>query len=192
MCGRESKSPTWFAVIVAVLFVFGGYFIWRGFLSWADANFSFTAPSPAAPSISNSAKTVTAQTNVIAQTMTFAARPSPTSSCQQFRVKVLRARVRECPKDTCNTIALPEQGAVFCVYRLAPQTTDWYEVNLKPDDPIGELGYMSVSVLSPVNPTPRPSPTLNLATVTLVPTPSPSPSFAPPATNTRNPTIAAP
>src|SRR5450432_2377740 len=171
MYGPQSKSPTWFVVITGVLLVFGGYFIWRGFLFWADANFSFTPPTATISSDSNSSAANKSGTKftILDLTKTVAVTASPTPSCQQFRVKVLRARVRECAKDTCNTISLPEQGAVFCVLRVAPDATDWYVVNLKPDDPIGQIGYMSSSVLVPVNPTPKPSPTLNLATVTVVP-----------------------
>ena len=175
MYGRQSNTPTWFIIVVAVTLVFGGYFVWRGLLAWADANFSYTAPTASSQDGSDGPTLPFSSRNL---SKTIPPTASPTQVCIQFRVKVLRARVRECPKDTCNTITLPEQGAVFCVLGAAPEATDWYRVNLKPDDPLGEIGYMSSSVLSAVNPTPKPSATLNLATVTQVPTTT-TPTFTP-------------
>ncbi len=178
--GTGSGTPIWLIVLVGMLVVFGGFFIWSGLLRFLNASGDITAP-------------VTAQAASAAQqdqASASASEPIPTiptetpvRPCQSFRVNVVKARVRECAKDTCATLeTMYSEGAVVCVYGVAPAATDWYEVNLRPTSVYPQIVYMHTSVLDAINPTRRPTRTATaLPTVTLIPTlrPSRTPSFTP-------------
>ena len=186
MYSRQSKTSSCFAIIAGVIVVFSAYFVWRGFLSWAASSDTGPTPGINATALQQSLdKTATLDALMGRADVTPTLPPSttPQKVCQQFKVNVIRARIRECPKDTCNTISLPQQGSQICVYSLAPEATDWYVIDMNPTGP-EELGYMSKSVLVPMYPTTRPSPTLNLATVTPVPTLTPTITPTIPPTNT--------
>ncbi len=159
--------PVALIIVGGMLLVFGGYFVWNGLVSFMSAQGDITAP-------------VTQQANaLIAQTQAIQAIPSPIvfpsatppRICLDFRVSVVKARVRDCPKDSCTAHdTLYSQGALMCVYGPAPGATDWYEVNLRPTGSFPQIGYMSSSVLYAVNPTHRPTMTFTpLPTVTPVP-----------------------
>lgn len=187
MYARQSnKFPGWLIVLAAMLLVFGGYYIWQGFMAFMATNGNIAAPVTATAFHTILEQTITS--NAPGSTLDLSAgiqiTLTATKVCQQFKVKVLKARIRECAKDTCNTIDLPVQGTTICVYGVSPDATDWYEINVNPTDPIPQLGYMHDSVLVPLNPTARP---LNLPTVTLVPSATRKPTANPPPTNTPNP-----
>jgi hypothetical protein len=190
MYPRQSRSfPTWLAVIVALLLVFGGYYIWRGLMAFFESSGDITAPATYA-AFANQTATVDAQTEVptLDFTQPLNITTTPQRVCQDFRVKPVRARVRECPKETCGTITMPSQGMKICVFGVASDDPEWYEVNLKPDDPIPQIGYMHNSVLDPMNPTKRPTNTFTpLPTVTDVPSATPTRTPTPLPTKTPNP-----
>jgi len=184
---RESnRLPLWMGAFFAALLVFGGCFLWRGLIAFVESGGNITAPVTSAAD----------QSTALVQTQTSAVTPiqatlsvlfgTPTAArpCIDFYVTVVRARVRECPNETCETITMPYQNAIVCVYGPAKDNPDWYEVNVNPKDPIPQAGYMHKSVIYPRNPTPYPTPTprvtrtpttppLVLATVTPVPEPTP-------------------
>ncbi len=190
MYARQSnKFPGWLVVLAAMLLVFGGYYVWQGFMAFMATNGNIAAPATATAFRTFLEQTITGNTpgGTVAPGAGMPITLTATKTCQQFKVKVLKARIRECAKDTCNTLDLPAQGTTICVYGVSPDATDWYEININPTDPIPQLGYMHDSVLVPLNPTARPSPTLNLPTVTPVPSATHKPTTSPPPTNTPNP-----
>jgi hypothetical protein len=191
MYSRQSRTSSCFAIVAGIAVVFGAFFLWRGFLAW----FSYSAVTPdaavAATALQQSLDKTATMNMFLGKadvTPTLGPTITPEKVCKQFKVNVIRARIRECPKESCYTISLQEQGAQICVRSLAPEATDWYIIDMNPSGP-QELGYMSKSVLVPMNPTPRPSPTLNLATVTPVPTQTPTLTFTAPPTNTPDTSI---
>jgi hypothetical protein len=176
-----------------MLVVFGGYYVLRGFMVFVASNGDINAPV-----LTRTAEIgfQTATVNVILGTLDLHNLPTvavtPTQSCMEFKVKVVKARIRECAKDTCNTIDLPVQGTSICVIGPAADDADWYQIIVDPKDPIAEIGYMHKSVLSPVNPTKTPMPTLKLSTVTPLPTVLQTKTSTPPFTNTPNPAVPPP
>lgn len=190
MYPRQSRSvPTWLTVIAALLLVFGGYYIWRGLIAFFESSGNIAAPATNA-ALSNQTATIDAQTQM--PTLDFSQplniTTTPPRVCQDFRVKPVRARVRECPKETCGTITMPSQGMKICVFGVSSDDPEWYEVNLKPDDPIPQIGYMHNSVLDPMNPTKRPTNTFTpLPTVTDIPSATPTRTPTPLPTKTPNP-----
>src|SRR5579859_2712593 len=193
MYSRRSSSPGWLIVCTAIFLVFGLYFVWRGIMAWVASSGGIVVVTPTL-SEANVGRTATVNaifgTVVVTEVTPITATPSRV--CQDFRVKVQKARIRDCPKDTCNTISLPGQGASICVYGVAPDAPDWYEIDVNPSDPASDIGYMSRSVLSPAHPTPTSSATLNLSTVTPVPSRTPTITSTAPPTNTPNPLVLPP
>ncbi|MBO9310595.1 MAG: hypothetical protein J7551_12515, partial [Chloroflexi bacterium] len=156
---RERDGSAWQAAIIAALIVFGGYFLWRGALAFLSTAGDITAPATA-----TAAATVTLRPTrtfeVPPMNLIFGVRPTA-RPCLEFYVTVMRARVRECPSERCETLAMPYRGNRICVYGRAEDAPEWYEVNLRPDDPIPHRAYMHQSVIAAVNPTPRPSATVS-------------------------------
>lgn len=194
MYSRQSRTSSCFAIVAGIVVVFGAFFVWRAFLVWFS--FSAVTPDPAVQATAlqqslDKTATMAMFLGIADITPTVGPTFTPQKICQQFKVSVIRARIRECPKETCNTISLIEQGTQICVYSLAPNATDWYVIDINPGG-AEELGYMSKSVLVPMNPTPRPSPTLKLATVTPVPTQIPTLTSTAPPTNTPDTSISIP
>ncbi|MEP7289514.1 MAG: hypothetical protein ABI947_27510 [Chloroflexota bacterium] len=185
---RANKLPGCLAVAAALLLVFGGYTIWRGFMGFMASSGNIIDPVIRVTTQNNINQTATVDAKFGTLDLSNPSGPgmTPTKSCQTFKVKVVKARIRECPKDTCNTITFPAQGASICVYGIAPDATDWYQVNVDPTDPITQLGYMHESVIVPGNPTARP---LNLPTVTPVPSNTPTQTPKPLPTPTINPAV---
>jgi hypothetical protein len=186
MYSRQSKNiPGWLVALAGLFLVFGGYYIWRGVIAFFESNGNIAAPATYA--------VIEKQTPTLGEedmpTIDFGAGAMPTErSCQDFRVSVIRARVRECPKETCATLSMPSQGTKICVYGLVLQAPDWYEINISPDEPFPRTGYMHTSVLDALNPTKTPTRTYTpLPTVSPVPSPTPSRTFTPLPTRTPHP-----
>lgn len=186
-----------FLAILAGMLVFGGYFVWRGFLAWVDAGGDITAPVTAAASTIDSqaaaAQTATLNLGTTIPLNFLLVSPTPARECMVFRVIVIRARIRECPMTTCPTMDQPAQGAQICVYGPAPidpkypDAENWYEVNLDPNDPLPRIGYMRNDLIEPINPTKRPTRTAtSLPTITLTRTKRPT--ITPTPTDTLPPT----
>jgi hypothetical protein len=172
MYSRRSngRAGCW-AIIAGLLLVFGGYYVWRGFMTFMASNGDINAPI-----LTRTAEVSfqTATVNRILGTLDLHDLPTipftPTKACIEFKVKVVKARIRECPKETCNTIDLPVQGTSICVVGPAADDNNWYQIIVDPKDPIAEIGYMHKSVLAPANPTKTPMPPLKFPTVTPLPT----------------------
>jgi hypothetical protein len=184
------KFPAWLVVALAMLLIFGACYLWRGLLGFFETGGNIAAATPV-PSTLNTTMTIT----VAPLNYVFASR-TPAPPCQEFFVNVIRARVRECPSETCDTLETPNQNAIICVYGVAPDAPDWYRVNLDPNEPIPRIGYMHNSVIDAVHPTKRPTqtplPTLTftpLPTITPVPNRGASPAVTPPPTLKPVPTL---
>lgn len=193
MYPRQSRTiPAWLIVVSAMLLVFGGYYIWRGLIDFFDSRGDIAAPATYAVSTLQTATfdTFSAQGNV--PTVNVASQslstPKPSRVCHDFRVIVIRARVRECPNETCNTVVMPGQGAQMCVYGPAQEAPEWYEVNVNPDAPVPHIGYMHNSVVEAISPTKRPTITPTpLPTITPVPSLTSTQTMTPPPSNTPDP-----
>ncbi len=173
-----TRTPFWLLISGAALLVFGGYALYIGVTSFLAQSGNIGAPLTA--TVQNKAQ----QTELALQLSVTEAISVPTRlptntpipPCMDFRVNVVKAKVRECAKDTCPTLELMyAQNAVVCVFGGAPAATDWYTVNVRPDSLYPELAYMHSSVLDAIHPTPRPTRTATaLPTVTLIPTAKPT------------------
>jgi hypothetical protein len=171
----ERSTPVWVTVLGGLLFVFGGFALYSGVLSFLNGGGDITAP------ITRTAAYVEQATREQAEARlqqygraTFTPIPSRTAvpPCQDFRVNVIKAKVRECPSETCPTLeAMVSQGNLVCVVGAVPNANQWYQINLRPNSTYPDFGYMHNSVIDAVRPTPRPTRTpTGLPTVTAVPT----------------------
>ncbi len=186
---QPSRTPAWLVVLAGVLLVSGAYFLWRGLLSHIESGGQIATPIGATPDDVAGRQPATGEVPGSFKPLEFTqATPTPQRPCQEFKVNVIRARIRECPRETCETLDKPAQGTIICVYGVAMNAPDWYEVNMLPGDPIPRIGYMHNSVIYPLKPTQRPSHTYTpLPTVTSVPTQRPTRTLTPPPTRTLDP-----
>jgi hypothetical protein len=174
----STKTPFWVAALGGMLFVFASYLLYAGFLTFLTSGGDITAPATATAASAaqatgyalNQAPEVGAQGTARIPTRL----PTRTTvpPCQDFVVSVVKARVRECAKDTCTSLdTMLSQGQIVCVLGPAAGAVDWYQVNLRPDQLYPEIAYMHSSVIDAVRPTSRPSRTpTGLPTVTPLPT----------------------
>lgn len=187
----------WLVVITAALLVFGGYYTWRGVLNFLDAGGNISAPVTA--TVSRLTSVVNDATETEGTLVFFDATVTPKRTCIDFKVTVVRARARDCAKDTCETVRMPVYGDTICVYGVSTSDPDWYEINLQPEDILPLIAYMHKSVIAPLHPTARPTQTFTpLPTVTPMPTlprtatptevPTDTPNPATPPTRTPIPT----
>ncbi len=167
-------------VLVGALFVFGGYFVWRGFLSFLDDQGNITAQitrEAFASATARSAPVENLPTLYMPPTFT------PLPPCQWFKVDVERAVYRECPSQNNRDCPIREvipYGTELCIYSRAPGYPEWYVVELNPDGAYRDTVFIHESVIEPLHPTPTPSQTFTpLPTVTPAPTFTPSPSVPP-------------
>ncbi len=186
---RSGPSPL-FIVSIGALMVFGGYFVWVGFLGFLQDHGDLTAP---ATRQANDTATAQAAPQVFLPSPFMPATFTPLPACQWFKVKVDRAVYRECPsKDNneCPIRETVEYGTELCVYARVPDNPEWYIVELNPGGSYRDTVFMHESVLEAVNPTVTPAPTMTPGpTITPVPTFTPAPTTlpGPTATPTRPP-----
>lgn len=163
--------------------MFGGYFLWIGFLNFLEDRGDITAQTTREAAAS---ATAYAAPPLILPSPYFPATFTPLPPCQWFMVKVDRAVYRECPsKDNreCPIRETVEYGTEFCVYARVPGNPEWYVVELNPGGAYRDTVFMHESVLKAVNPTVTPAPTWTPGpTVTPIPTRTPPPTSPPSAT----------
>jgi hypothetical protein len=178
------RFPAWLAAALAMLLVFGACYLWRGLLGFFETGGNIAAATQVPATLNTTMTATIAPLNFVFATRT------PAPPCQEFYVSVVRARVRQCPSETCDTLETPVQNAIICVYGVAPDAPDWYRVNLDPNEPIPRVGYMHNSVIAAAHPTRRPAPTpLPTLTFTPLPTVTPVPDLASSPTATAPPTV---
>ncbi len=174
-------------MIVAVvgLLVFGGYFVWTGFLSYLDDQGNITAQVTREAVASATARVAP---SIQLPTLYMPATFTPLPPCQWFKVNVERAVYRECPsKDNqrCPIRDTVTYGTELCIYARSPDNPEWYVVELNPDGAYRDTVFIHESVVEAVDPTPTTtlSPTPH-PTATPAPTATPSPITVPDATDT--------
>lgn len=187
MAYRQSGPSPLVIIIFGALLVFGGYYVWTGFLRFLEDRGDITAQV-----------TREAQSTVIAQSVT--PRPTifvpatftPLPPCQMFMVYYVdRAAYRDCPSEDnqrCPPVDVLVYGTEVCVYARAPENPEWYVIDLNPEGAYREIVFIHESVLKAMNPTPVPSMTFTpLPTVSPLPSNTPTPSPVPSPTQTVDP-----
>lgn len=170
---RPGPSPL-LIVIIGALVVFGGYFVWTGFLSFLEDRGDITAQVTREAFSTATARAIKPKASPF-----FPATFTPLPPCQTFRVSVERAVYRSCPSTDdkqCPRIDSLEFDTEVCVYQRVPDAPEWYVVELNPGGAYRDIVYMHESVLKAANPTPPPSDTPQpLPTVSPLPTTTPAP-----------------
>jgi hypothetical protein len=176
-------------VVIGALVVFGGYYVWTGFLSFLEDKGDITAQVTREAFSSATAKAGP----VLPSTLFFPATFTPLPPCQWFKVTAARAVYRECPSQDnrqCPIRDVVTFGTELCVYSRAPGNPEWYVVELNPGGAYRDTVYMHESVIKAVDPTPTPTESYTpLPTITPVPTHSPFPTWLPGPMYTPNPAM---
>jgi hypothetical protein len=185
---RSGPSPL-LVVVIGAFVVFGGYYVWTGFLSFLEDRGDITVQ------ITREVQaTSTAQAAPQHPTIFVPATFTPLPPCIPFVVNVERAVYRDCPSTDdkqCPRVDSLTYGTEVCVYSRARENPEWYVVELNPGGAYRDIVFMHESVIEAVNPTPTPTATLPpLPTVTPLPTDTPPPTR--PITPTETPDQATP
>jgi hypothetical protein len=186
---RSSGPSPLLVIVVGAFVVFGGYFVWTGFLSFLEDRGDITAQ------VTRQAfSTATAKAGpVLPPTMFFPATFTPLPPCQWFKVTAERAVYRECPSQDnrqCPVRDVVTFGTELCVYSRAPGNPEWYVIELNPGGAYRDTVFMHESVIKPVDPTPTPTQTYTpLPTITPVPSRTSIPTGLPGPTHTPNPAM---
>ena len=181
---RRSGASPLLVILVGAMVVFGGYFVWMGFLDFLEDQGDITAQSTRDVSAS---ATAMAAPQVVLPSPFLPASFTPLPPCEWYTVRVERAVYRECPSQDNNECPIRntvEFGTEFCVYSRVPGNPEWFIVELNPNGSYRDTVFMHESVLDPVNPTRTPAPT-----VTPGPTIAPSPTSTPAPTLPPSPTV---
>lgn len=171
--GRNSGPPAIVVFMVAVGFIFGGYYLWVGLQNYIQTGGLGIIETTEQAQIVSSA---TAERFIQSVRPTATLRPTstPIPECKDFVVSVPSAIVRTAPDSNSAIFDSFNRGTVVCVIDRVPDT-EWYLVDNAPSSRRLESVYMHQSVIRAVNPTPTPSRTPTpLPTVTDVPTLTPS------------------
>jgi hypothetical protein len=172
---RSGPSPL-LIVIIGAFLVFGGYYVWTGFINFLENQGDITAPAT-----QRAMTTATAQAAPLPALPTLYNPPTFTAlpPCIWFEVDVNRAVYRECPStddEECPVREVVTFGTELCIYSRVPNNHEWYVVDLNPDGAYRDTVYIHESVVEAVNPTP----TITV-TFTPLPTITPTPSHTPPS-----------
>ncbi|MBN1966425.1 MAG: hypothetical protein JW910_17375, partial [Anaerolineae bacterium] len=182
---RSGPNPL-LIVLIGALVVFGGYYVWTGFLSFLEDEGDITAQVTRA-----AFSTATAQAAPPSPTRYIVVTFTPLPPCQMFTVSVELARYRSCPSENNRDCPVRDTlpfGTEVCVYARAPENPEWYVVELNPGGAYRDIVYMHESVIKPLNPTPTPTVTFTpLPTISLTPSDTPPPTVISSPTNTPNP-----
>lgn len=188
--------PGWLILLIAVALVFGGFYLLQGATTFLrTGGLGVEEATQRAQVVS----TATAQRVTRMATQPAELRPSatPQPECQDFRVIVPNAVVRERPDAGSGIVTGLSSGTIVCVLGRAG-VPDWYLIDLNPATRRLDEAYMNEVVIEAVYPTATSLPTVTAAP-TQPPTETPPPSDTPPpATPTRtslprtaSPTVAA-
>lgn len=169
----ERGTPMWLIAAIGIITVIGLYSIWSGVTRFLDAGGNLNAA--ATIQVANITQTQ-AQLSIDLATPIPIPTRTPVRPCLDFKVSAPLAIIRDCAKLTCTTrqTMLP-QGSLVCVWGTAPESTSWYQVNMRPTGMFPDIAYMSRDVLYALNPTSYPTRTFTpLPSVTPLPTARPS------------------
>lgn len=185
---RSAGGTAMIGGLIAAMMVFGLYSLWRGMLGYIESGGDILS-GVTATVISERFTTATSEAldTIIAPLEFSLPTKTPQRECLDFRVTVIRARIRSCPQNTCETVVQVPQNQIICVYAPAVENAEWYEVNIDPLEPLTRIGFMHETVIEAVEPTPKPTRT-PLPTDTVEPTRTPRPSVTPSPAPTERPT----
>lgn len=190
--------PGLIAFVLGVTLIFGAYYIFQGATNFfRTGGMGIVEATQQAQIISTA--TAVRVTRMATQAVA-ALRPSatPLPECQDFRVIVPNAIVRETPASNGTIVTGLTQGTTVCVLSRV-EGSEWYAIDQNPDTRRAELAYMHETVIEAVNPTPTPSITptpsntftpLPTVTNTPVPLPTDTPRPQPSATRDRRTPLA--
>ena len=186
---RNSRSgpPALLAFVLAAALVFGAYYIWQGVQTYLRTGGLGVVESTAR---AQQVDTATAAGFVSRATLPATLLPTATSPppCQDFRVIVPAAIVREGPSTSAAVKTQFNAGTTVCVLSQ-DEGSEWYSIDINPSTKRIELGYMNEVVIEAANPTLTPSMTLTPSnTVSPPPTVTNVPTQQPSATSTNIPT----
>jgi hypothetical protein len=184
--------PALLAFVLAIALVFGVYYVWQGVQTFLrTGGLGVVEATKQAENISDVTATGIMSRATLPVTLLPTSTPPP--SCQDFRVIVPAAIVREGASTTSAVKGQFRENDSVCVLGMEPDG-QWYSIDFNPSTRRIELGYMNVVLIEPMNPTltpsitPTPSNTVSPApTVTNVPTKPPTRTPTPFPTDTLNP-----
>jgi hypothetical protein len=175
-------------VAVGMLLVFGGYFVWSGFLNFLDDQGNIMAD---VTKTKQAFTTATAEAIQRSPTIYVPATFTPLPPCQTFIVSVTNAKLRECPSTNdqeCPFREIIPYGTELCIYDRARDYPEWYVVELNPGGAFRDIVFIHESVVEAANPTPTPTLTVTpRPTISPTPSPTPQPTVIPSPTDTLNP-----
>lgn len=181
---RGDGLPTWIIFLVGTAIVFGGFYVWQGaqnFLRTGGLGVQEATERAQLIETATEARLATRPATFVADTPIGGLPPTttPIPDCQEFRVIVPNAVVRELPSTNAPVVTGLVLGTGVCVLGQ-DAGSEWYTVDGNPDTRRRELAYMHESVIEAVFPTETP-------TITL--TPSITPSITPTLTTTPTETL---
>lgn len=194
MYQSSQKGPSSVTIILmAMAMVFGGYFLWTGFMTWVDEG---SEESRIAQRTQVSEASATAYSIFNRPTLAVFPSITPIPACEFFVVKGPQsAFVRECPSSNCKEVGYVDANVSVCVIGRGDDAQynrpqEWFKVLLRPDDILPEITYMHQSVLRSLNPTATPTATFEpLPTVTRTPTPTEFPTIPTDTPDPRTPSL---
>lgn len=173
----KKRLPGILVFALGAALIFGAYSIFQG-----AANFIRTGGQGVVEATQHAQVVDTATafrvTRMATQAAALLPSATPLPECEDFRVIVPNAIVREQPAPNAPIVTGLMQNTIVCVLSREPGT-EWYAIDQNRDTRRAELAYMHESVIEAVNPTltpsitPTPSNTFTpLPTVTNTPVPS--------------------
>jgi hypothetical protein len=179
--------------LVGAALIFGVYYVWQGAATFIRTGGMGVVEATQRAEIVSSATAV--RVTRMATSAAAVVRPTstPVPECQEFAVIVSDAIVREEPSLRGTIVTEYQMGTVVCMLEHVANS-EFYAIDLTPDNRRIELAYMHETLIEAVNPTltpsitPTPSDTFTpLPTVTLTPSLTPTREPSPMATDTRDP-----
>lgn len=181
--------PAWLIFLLGIASVFGMYYLWLGFTNYVNSGGLGILEATEQVVIIATTTAEQIQTQQVAITAPPSATPMP--ECQDFRVRVPSAVVRQGPSTASTPLDQLSQGETVCVITRETES-EWYLIDNNPTTRRIEAAYMHEDIIEALNPTMTPTNTLTPApSVTLEPatrTPIPPPTITPDANATETPT----
>lgn len=167
--------PGLLVFVLGAALIFGGFYIWQG-----AANFIRTGGMGVVEATEQARVVASATAVRVTRLATQGAVSVPATAttqpeCEDFRVIVPNAIVREMPAPNGPVVTGLTQGTIVCVLGREAGT-EWYIIDQNPDTRRAEVAYMHETVIEAVYPTLTPSIT-----------PTASNTFTPPPTVTNTP-----
>ena len=173
--GNQGRGgpPGWLIVLIAIAMVFGGFYLLQGAQTFLRTGGLGVQEATARAQV---VSTATAERVTRMATQPSQLRPSatPQPECQDFRVIVPNAVVRERPDAGSGIVTGLTQGEIVCVIGRAG-VPDWYLIDLNPATRRLDEAYMNEVVIESLYPTPTSLPTVTSApTQPVTATPEPT------------------